>query len=70
MRRWMPTNIVLDLIRTREGLKFGVPAMLLAIPYLLAAHGSTFDICHAKRNVDTWHFIRRRSKVTSLIIKE
>lgn len=37
MRRYMPTNIPLDAIRTRRGLKWGVPAMLLAIPYLLAA---------------------------------
>lgn len=40
MRRYMPTNILLDVIRTRRGLKWGVPAMLLAIPYLFAA--STF----------------------------
>ncbi|MBK4347666.1 sulfate permease [Lacisediminihabitans changchengi] len=37
MRRYMPTNILLDAICTRRGLKWGVPAMLLAIPYLLAA---------------------------------
>lgn len=37
MRRFMPTNILLDAIRTRRGLKWGVPAMLLAIPYLVAA---------------------------------
>ena len=37
MRRYLPTNILLDLIRTRRGLKWGVPAMLLAAPYLLAA---------------------------------
>ncbi|MAP63889.1 MAG: sulfate permease [Microbacterium sp.] len=37
MRRYMPTNILLDAIRTRRGLRWGVPAMLLAIPYLLAA---------------------------------
>lgn len=37
MRRYMPTNILLDAIRTRRGLKWGVPAMLLAIPYLFAA---------------------------------
>lgn len=35
--RHMPTNILLDLIRTRLGLKWGVPAMLLATPYLLTA---------------------------------
>lgn len=33
LRRWMPTNVLLDKIRTRSGLKYGVPAMLLAIPY-------------------------------------
>lgn len=37
MRRYMPTNILLYAIRTRRGLKWGVPAMLLAIPYLFAA---------------------------------
>ena len=37
MRRYMPTNILLHAIRTRRGLKWGVPAMLLAIPYLFAA---------------------------------
>ena len=37
LRRYMPTNILLDAIRTRRGLKWGVPAMLLAAPYLLAA---------------------------------
>jgi hypothetical protein len=37
LRRYMPTNILLDLIRTRRGLKWGIPTMLLAAPYLLAA---------------------------------
>lgn len=37
LRRYMPTNIALDAIRTRPGLKWGVPAMLVAIPYLYAA---------------------------------
>ena len=41
MRRFMPTNILLDTIRTRSGLKWGVPATLLAIPYLFAASIST-----------------------------
>lgn len=36
VRRFMPTNILLDAIHTRRGLKWGVPAMLLAIPYALA----------------------------------
>ena len=33
----MPTNILLDLIRTRRGLKWGVPAMLLGVAYFFAA---------------------------------
>lgn len=37
LRRYMPTNILLDLIRTRRGLKWDIPAMLLAASYLLAA---------------------------------
>lgn len=37
LRRHMPTNILLDLIRTRRGLKWGIPAMFLAAPYLFAA---------------------------------
>lgn len=37
LRRYMPTNVALDAIRTRRGLKWGLPAMLFAVPYLLAA---------------------------------
>lgn len=37
LRRFMPTNILLDALHTRRGLKWGVAAMLLAIPYGLAA---------------------------------
>ena len=37
MRRFMPTNIVLDALRTRRGLKWGVPAILLAVVYFYAA---------------------------------
>ncbi len=37
LRRYMPTNILLDAIRTRRGLRWGVPAMALTIPYLYAA---------------------------------
>jgi hypothetical protein len=37
LRHYMPTNVALDAIRTRRGMKWGVPAMLLAVPYLLAA---------------------------------
>lgn len=41
LRIWMPTNILLDALRSRRGLKFGVPAMLLAIGYLAIAHWCT-----------------------------
>lgn len=37
MRRFMPTEIVIDAINTRRGLKWGVPATLLSIPYAFAA---------------------------------
>ena len=37
-RRYLPSNILLDAIRTRRGLRWGVPAMLLATPYLLIAN--------------------------------
>ena len=35
--RFAPTNIILAAIHTRRGLKWGIPAMLLAIPYLYLA---------------------------------
>lgn len=44
LRRYMPTNIALDAIRTRRGLKWGAPAMLMAVPYLLAAAALTTAI--------------------------
>lgn len=37
LRRFMPTNILLDAINTRGGLKWGALAMLLAVPYALVA---------------------------------
>lgn len=37
LRRYMPTNILLDASSTRRGLKWGVPAMLLALPCLYVA---------------------------------
>lgn len=37
MRRFMPTNIVLDALRTRRGLKWGAPAMLIAIVFFYVA---------------------------------
>lgn len=41
LRIWMPTNILLDALRTRRGLRWGVPAMLLAVVYFAAAYGCT-----------------------------
>lgn len=38
LRRYMPTNILLDRIRTRRGLRWGIPAMLLALPYITVAY--------------------------------
>lgn len=38
LHRYMPTDIVLDKLRTHRGLKWGAPAMLLAIPYLAVAN--------------------------------
>ena len=37
LRTLMPTNRLTDAIRTRRGLKWGIPAMLLGVPYVLAA---------------------------------
>ncbi|MDA3147177.1 MAG: hypothetical protein ACTH32_10060 [Microbacterium gubbeenense] len=37
LRRWMPTNILLDRLRTRRCLRWGVPAMLLGVVYILIA---------------------------------
>lgn len=31
----MPTDVLLDLSRPRRDLKWGIPQMLLAVPYLL-----------------------------------
>jgi hypothetical protein len=37
LMRWAPTNRLLGFLRTRQGLKWGVPAMLLGVAYLFAA---------------------------------
>ncbi len=36
-QRTMPTNILIRATRTRRGLKWGVPAMLLAVGYIVIA---------------------------------
>lgn len=41
LRLYMPSNILLDVIRTRRGLKWGVPTMMLAFPYFVAANACT-----------------------------
>lgn len=37
LRSFTPTNWLVGAIRSRRGLKWGVPAMLLAVPYLYTA---------------------------------
>ena len=37
MRRFMLSNIAITTLRTRSGLKWAAPAMLLSVPYLFAA---------------------------------
>lgn len=39
LRRWMPTNILLDWLRQRRSLRWGVPAMLLGVAYMAVAVG-------------------------------
>jgi hypothetical protein len=41
LTRWMPTNRLLAAIRSRRGLKWGLPAMGLALPYLVIASACT-----------------------------
>ncbi|CEH07731.1 Hypothetical membrane protein [Propionibacterium freudenreichii] len=41
MRRYMPSTIILDYVRTRRGLKWGPVVMLLAAPYAVAAYWLT-----------------------------
>lgn len=41
LRHYTPSNVIRDLVRTREGLKWGVPAMLLAVPYFGVAYWFT-----------------------------
>ena len=38
LHHYMPSNRLLAAIRTRRGLKWGLPAMLVALPYFLIAY--------------------------------
>ncbi|WRS30000.1 sulfate permease [Actinomycetaceae bacterium MB13-C1-2] len=42
LQRYAPSNIALRCIRSRRGLKWGVPAVLLALPYLGLAFWCSF----------------------------
>ncbi len=43
-QHYMPSNRLLAATRTRPGLKWGVPAMLVSVPYLAIANVSTILI--------------------------
>jgi hypothetical protein len=44
---YMPTNVAIDLLRTRRGLKWAVPAALVAVPaYLFAAAMASSAVDH------------------------
>jgi hypothetical protein len=53
LRRYMPTNVIRDLVRTRRGLKWGVPAMLLAAPYVFSQVGFLWLVTYFFR-VSAW----------------
>lgn len=42
--RYAPTNLLIAATRTRHGLRWGIPAMLIAIPHLLAAYSCVTTI--------------------------
>lgn len=46
LQKYAPSNILLRSLRTRRGLKWGVPAMLLGVGYLFAAALCTVLIKH------------------------
>jgi len=46
LRAWLPSNILLDRIRILRRLRWGIPAMLIAIPYLAIAYECT-SLVHA-----------------------
>jgi len=45
LRMYMPTSIAIDLLRSRSGLKWAVPAALAAVPaYLFAAAMASYAV--------------------------
>ena len=44
LRTLLPSNILLDFIRTRAGLKWGMPAMLISVVHFAIAYGCTVAI--------------------------
>jgi hypothetical protein len=46
LRRAVPTNVLLDKLRTRRGLKWGAPAMLIGIAYLGLSIATTTLVAH------------------------
>ncbi|GAB2645605.1 hypothetical protein GCM10027169_12100 [Gordonia jinhuaensis] len=46
LQRYAPTNRLLNRLRTREWLRWGVPAMLLGVAYLAAAVGCAVLVQH------------------------
>lgn len=42
LQRYAPTNRLLNRLRRRENLRWGVPAMLIGIAYLAAAIGASY----------------------------
>lgn len=44
--RWAPTNLLLARIHTRRSLKWGIPAMLIAIPLFAAAAACAYFVQH------------------------
>lgn len=46
LQRYAPTNRLINHLRTRTGLRWGVPAMLLAVPYMAVAVGCVLLIEH------------------------
>ena len=50
----VPSNRLLAATRTRQGLKWGVPAMLVAVPYLPVVDACTIPIDCGSPSGSTW----------------